>query len=286
MQNNSLKKKLASRQPTTGLWVTLESPTITEIAVMLGLDWVVIDAEHGHLDFKDILEHVRATRNSHTVPLVRIQEIEQGLIKRVLDIGAGGIVVPQVYTPEEVDRAVRFAKYPPWGLRDVGMERATHWGLGLKSDTINANAETLVIPLMETVSAGQCIEQIAAIQGVDAFFFGPADYSASAGFLGEWEGPGVAAKLLDIKDRARARGKPCGILTRDMNDLVRRRDQGFQLLALSTDTGLLINGLQHRLDVLQRDESSDALPISREPARQRPARRPSRGERSDRRSRR
>ena len=79
MQNNSLKKKLASRQPTTGLWVTLESPTITEIAVMLGLDWVVIDAEHGHLDFKDILEHVRATRNSHTVPLVRIQEIEQGL---------------------------------------------------------------------------------------------------------------------------------------------------------------------------------------------------------------
>ena len=122
---NPLKKKFASRRPTTGLWVTLESPTITEIAVTLGLDWVVIDAEHGHLDFKEILEHIRATLNSNTVPLVRIQEIEQGLIKRVLDLGAGGILVPQIYSPDEVARAVRFAKYPPWGQRGVGSERST-----------------------------------------------------------------------------------------------------------------------------------------------------------------
>ena len=242
---NPLKKKFASRQPTTGLWVTLESPTITEIAVTLGLDWVVIDAEHGHLDFKEILEHIRATRNSTTVPLVRIQEVEQGLIKRVLDLGAGGILVPQIYSPEEVARAVRFAKYPPWGQRGVGGERATRWGLGLKTDTVAANSETLVIPLMETVSAGQCIEEICDIPGVDAIQFGPADYSASAGSLGEWEGPGVAAQLLDIKDRIRARGLPCGILCRDSQDLMQRRDQGFQMLGLATDTGLLIRGIQN-----------------------------------------
>src|SRR2546422_4045913 len=98
LQNrNTLKQKLAQGQTTLGLWVTLESPTITEIAVTLGFDWVVIDAEHGHLDFKEILEHVRVTHSSSTTPLVRIQEIEQGLIKRVLDIGADGILVPQVY---------------------------------------------------------------------------------------------------------------------------------------------------------------------------------------------
>lgn len=283
---NPLKKKIANRQTTTGLWVTLEAPTVTEIAVTLGLDWVVIDSEHGHLDFKEILEHIRATRNSDTVPLVRIQEIEQGLIKRVLDLGAGGILVPQVYSPEEVERAIRFAKYPPWGVRGVGGERATRWGLGLKSDTLIANSETLVIPLMETVSAGQCIEEICDIPGVDAIQFGPADYSASAGALGEWEGPGVAEQLLDIKNRIRARGLPCGILCRDSDDLVRRRNQGFQLLGLSTDTGLLIRGLQNSLETLRLNEppSRRASPASRNaPPERRLVRRPTRPERRPRR---
>lgn len=272
---NPLKKKFASRQPTTGLWVTLESPTVTEIAVMLGFDFVVIDAEHGHLDFKEILEHIRATRNSTTVPLVRIQEIEQGLIKRVLDLGAGGILVPQIYAPDEVARAVRFAKYPPWGQRGVGGERATRWGLGLKADTVAANSETLVIPLMETVSAGKCIEEICDIPGVDAIQFGPADYSASAGSLGEWEGPGVAEQLLAIKDRIRARGLPCGILCRDSQDLQQRRDQGFQMLAVATDTGLLIRGLQNaqKTMALPRQTSATSAPTRRETSRDRAARR-------------
>ncbi len=270
-----LKKKFASRKPTTGLWVTLESPTITEIAVTLGLDFVVIDAEHGHLDFKEILEHIRVTRNSTTVPLVRIQEIEQGLIKRVLDLGAGGILVPQVHSAEEVQRAVRFAKYPPWGQRGVGSERATHWGMGLKSDTLIANSETLVIPLMETVSAGKCIEEICDIPGVDAIQFGPADYSASAGSLGNWEGPGVAAQLLDIKDRIRARGIPCGILCRDSAELLKRRDQGFQMLGLNSDTGLLIRGLQLALKTLTTPSQSlaEAPSPRRETSRDRAARR-------------
>ena len=282
---NPLKKKFASRQPTTGLWVTLESPTITEIAVMLGLDWVVIDAEHGHLDFKEILEHIRATRNSTTVPLVRIQEVEQGLIKRVLDLGAGGILVPQIYSPDEVARAVRFAKYPPWGQRGVGSERATRWGLGLKTDTVAANSETLVIPLMETVSAGQCIEEICDIPGVDAIQFGPADYSASAGSLGEWEGPGIAAQLLDIKDRIRARGLPCGILCRDSQDLLQRRDQGFQMLAVATDTGLLIRGLQNaqKTMALPRQATAKPAPSRRETSRDRTARRPIKPDRRPRR---
>ncbi len=273
---NPLKKKFAARKPTSGLWVTLESPTITEIAVTLGLDFVVIDAEHGHLDFKEILEHIRATRNSNTVPLVRIQEIEQGLIKRVLDLGAGGILIPQVHSAEEVQRAVRFAKYPPWGQRGVGSERATHWGMGLKSDTLLANSETLVIPLMETVSAGKCIEQICDIPGVDAIQFGPADYSASAGSLGDWEGSGVAAQLLDIKDRIRSRGLPCGILCRDSAELLKRRDQGFQMLGLNSDTGLLIRGLQHALKSLTapRQTLAEAPAPRRESSRDRAVRRP------------
>src|SRR4051812_26003425 len=91
-----LKQKLKNGETTFGLWVTLESPTITEIATHLGLDWVCIDTEHGHLDLKEVLEHVRTTSRSATASLVRVQEIEQGVIKRVLDLGADGVIVPQI----------------------------------------------------------------------------------------------------------------------------------------------------------------------------------------------
>src|SRR5438270_12772169 len=96
-----LRQKLASDQAVYGLWVTLESASVTEMAVALGLDWVVVDAEHGHLDWKEILEHVRAAVRSDTVVLVRIAELNIGLIKRALDVGADGVVVPWVETPEQ-----------------------------------------------------------------------------------------------------------------------------------------------------------------------------------------
>src|SRR5213595_3255159 len=120
-----LKQKLRGGQTTFGLWVTLEAPTITEIATHLGLDWICIDTEHGHLDFKEVVEHSRAASRSDVACLVRVQEIEQGVIKRVLDLGADGILVPQIRTAEEVERAVYFAKYPPRGFRGIGAERST-----------------------------------------------------------------------------------------------------------------------------------------------------------------
>src|SRR2546426_4472931 len=109
----AIREKLAADLPVYGLWVTLESASISEMAVALGLDWIVIDAEHGHLDWKDILEHIRVTVRSDTVVLVRIAELNSGLIKRVLDIGADGVVVPWVETAEQLRQAVAFARYPP-----------------------------------------------------------------------------------------------------------------------------------------------------------------------------
>src|SRR3984893_11671419 len=108
-----LRQKLGGEEPVYGLWVTLESASVTEMAVALGLDWVVIDAEHGHLDWKEILEHVRAAVRSDTVALVRIAELNLGLIKRALDVGADGVVVPWVESAEQLRQAVSFAHYPP-----------------------------------------------------------------------------------------------------------------------------------------------------------------------------
>src|SRR5436189_3165347 len=102
----AFRKKLAQDQTVLGLWITLESPSISEMAAALGLDWIVIDAEHGHLDWKEIVEHLRATVRSETVALVRVAECNIGLIKRALDIGADGVVVPWVESAEQLRAAV------------------------------------------------------------------------------------------------------------------------------------------------------------------------------------
>jgi 2-keto-3-deoxy-L-rhamnonate aldolase RhmA len=250
LPRNTLKSKLARGETAAGMWITLESGTITEIAVTLGFDWVVIDTEHGHLDFREVLDHLRATRGTTTTPLVRIPEVSQGTIKRVLDLGALGIIVPQVTSAEEVERAVRFAKYPPRGVRGVGGERATRWGLGLKEMTRAADRETMVVPLLETVPAGDAIDAILDVPGVDAIFFGPADYSASAGHLGEWEGPGVAERLLALQGKILARGVPCGIMATDIPNALLRREQGFQMIGLASDTGFLVRGSLAALEAM------------------------------------
>jgi len=248
---NQLKRKLRQGKTTLGLWVTLESPSITEIATDLELDWVVIDAEHGHLDLKEIVEHLRAACNTKTTALVRIQEIEQGLIKRVLDIGADGILVPQVCNAEEVATAVRFAKYPPQGVRGIGAERSTRWGSEFKSRTRAANRETMVIPLIETVDAERNIDAILKVPGVDALFFGPADFSASAGYLGEWEGGDVAQRILKLKDRIRAHGLPCGVISTSVKDGQMRKRQGFQMLGIGLDAGLLMRASREMIGALR-----------------------------------
>jgi 2-keto-3-deoxy-L-rhamnonate aldolase RhmA len=246
---NHLKPKLARGETTYGLWVTLADPSVTEIAAMLGFDWVVIDTEHGHLDYREVVEHLRATRGSTTTPLVRISEITQGIIKRMLDLGAQGIIAPQVMGPADVAAAVHYAKYPPLGVRGVGGERATHWGRGLKTDTAIADRETMIVPLLETVSAGARLDEVLAVPGIDAVFFGPADYSASAGYLGEWEGPGVAQALAGFRDAIDARNLACGIMATSLDDLRLRKRQGFRMIGLGADTGLLIRSAAAALEV-------------------------------------
>jgi 2-keto-3-deoxy-L-rhamnonate aldolase RhmA/quercetin dioxygenase-like cupin family protein len=242
-----LREKLAADESVYGMWVSLESASISEMAVAIGLDWIVIDAEHGHLDWKDILEHIRATVRSETVALVRIAELNAGLIKRVLDIGADGVVVPWVETADQLRQALSFATYPPEGVRGIGAERATGWGQCFLQHTQEANENVLVVPIIETVTAGQNIKELAEVEAVDLFFFGPADYSSTAGYRGQWEGPGVFAELQAIKDTLRAKGKHCGIIVGSHENLIERRLQGFRILGLGFDSGLLLRSLHAAL---------------------------------------
>src|SRR3954469_13413617 len=217
-----LRQKLASNQPLYGLWVTLESPSISEMAAALGLDWIVIDAEHGHLDWKEIVEHLRATVRSDTVALVRVAECNVGLIKRALDIGADGVIVPWVESADQLREAVSFAHYPPDGLRGIGAERATCWGQCFVEHTADANEHVLVVPIIESVAAVNQVPLLAQVDGAEMFFFGPADFSSTAGYRGQWEGPGVAEQILQMKDTLRKAGKNCGVVSTSEEDLIRR----------------------------------------------------------------
>ena len=153
--------------------------------------------------------------------------------------------------PEEVERAVYFAKYPPRGFRGIGAERSTFWGKAL-SEARTGNEHTLVIPLIENMEAGRNIHSIMDVPDVDAFFFGPADYSASAGYAGEWEGPGVADEILRVKDQIRARGFACGIMATDSKNGQTRLEQGFQMVGIGADAGLLIRAMTEMMQSLGR----------------------------------
>jgi 2-dehydro-3-deoxyglucarate aldolase/4-hydroxy-2-oxoheptanedioate aldolase len=270
MKTSAVKKfrdRLGRDEPIYGLWVTLESASVTEMAVGLGLDWVVIDAEHGHLDWKEIVEHVRATVRSDTVVLVRIAELQLGLIKRVLDIGADGVVVPWIETPQQLQQAVAYAHYPPEGVRGIGAERATAWGQAIAQHVAEAAEQILVVPIVESVKGGERIDQLCRVPGVDVIFLGPADYSATAGYPGQWQGPGVAEKLLGIKDTVRRHGKHCGVMATNHQDLLDRRRQGFSMLALGLDAGLFLRGLKGALASVGRDRPlSTALEPAPAPA--------------------
>ncbi|MFM9069393.1 MAG: HpcH/HpaI aldolase family protein, partial [Planctomycetota bacterium] len=258
----ALRAKLAADQPTFGLWVTLESPSITEMAVGLGFDWVVIDAEHGHLDWKEIVEHLRATVRSETVALVRLAELNGGLIKRALDCGAAGVVLPWIETAEQLRGAIAWARYPLEGRRGIGGERATCWGQAMVEHTAVANDHVLVVPIIESVRAAENITELAAVDGADLFYFGPADFSSTAGHRGQWEGPHVAEQILAAQRALVAAGKSTGVIATSPADLVRRRQEGFRLIGLGMDAAILAKNLRSLLAQagVQREFKTDLEP--------------------------
>ena len=286
MKTKALKHfraKLASNQPVYGLWATLESASVTEMAVSLGVDWVVVDAEQGHLDWKEINEHIRAGVRSNTVILVRLAERSTALTKRALDIGADGVVIPWVSKAEELEEAICDARYPPEGRRGIGGERATAWGQCCAEHTSEANDHVLVIPLIENVAAIPHVPAMCEVDGTDVIFFGPNDFSATAGHRGQWEGPGVAEQILELKDKIRAAGKHAGLMTTSIEDLLQRREQGFRMMGMGSDSGLMLRSLHQALKSVDCDRAPAAsldpvdgrdirLPLSQPPAETEPDR--------------
>jgi 2-keto-3-deoxy-L-rhamnonate aldolase RhmA len=256
MFKNPLRKLLASNKSTYGLWVTLESATVTEIAAEIGVDWVVIDMEHGSLDYRDVLHHLRAAKGSDMAVLARVPETSVSTIKKCLDLGVHGILLPLIRTDKDLKEGFGFARYPTVGLRGIGGERAVRWGFRMEEYLGCANEETLVIPLIETAEASRNIESILAVPGLEAVFFGPADLSASCGHLGVWEGPGIASDIIRIANLAHAKGIHTGVVGVNTEDVLLRQSQGFRMIGLGSDAGMMIRQLKSLLGTLKGEKFS------------------------------
>lgn len=241
-----LRSRLRAGEATLGLWVTFECPSISEIASAMGLDWVVLDAEHGHMDWRDLVGHLRAFTRSDTVCLIRVADNDVALIKRALDIGADGVVVPWMETYEDLERAVAAARYPTRGKRGIGAERATVWGRAFV-EHVDESDQAIVMPLIESVTGGANAAQLAEHPDVDIAFVGPADWCATAGGAGAWDVPGVGEGIAQCVEAWRSRGKHVGVVTTSGADLRARQGQGFNLLGIGLDGALLIGAIEGRM---------------------------------------
>lgn len=248
--NEKLREKFAAGQTAFGLWVTSEASAVTEVAGLLGIDWICIDMEHGYLDYRAIQGHLTAARGTGMTVLVRPPSQELEPIKRALDVGAHGVIVPLIDSADELRAVHEHFYYPPLGRRGIGGERSVKWGLDLQNYVENANDELMLIPMIETQRAYDNLDEILSVEKLETVFLGPGDLSASRGAVGEWEGPGVAEINLDILQRATERGISSGIVARHTEEAIMRRDQGFGMVSLGSDIGLMIRQIKTMSEAL------------------------------------
>ncbi len=217
MYKNAIKEMLANKKPILGCYISGSFPSLVEIAGLAGFNFVFIDTEHSPASIRDCEEMVRAAEVRNIVPLIRPSENNHKTILRYLDIGAMGIIIPEVNSREEAEAAVRAVKYPPLGVRGLASSRGADYGFGKsKPDYIQeANRETMVIVQLESKEAVEHAEEILSVDGVDAFFVGPSDLSTSLGLMGQANHPLVKAAVEKVLNLGLMMGKPIGVVTGD-----------------------------------------------------------------------
>ena len=239
IQRNELKRALGQGGLQVGLWSTLCSNLGAEIVAHSGFDWILLDTEHSPNELPGLVQQLQAMGRGTATPVVRAAWNDPVLIKRILDIGAQSVLLPYVQTAEEAERAVQSVRYPPNGIRGVSAgSRSSQYGR-VKDYLRRADAEICLIVQVETRAALDQLEAIAAVEGVDGVFIGPADLAASLGHLGDPQHPEVQTALRDAAARLGRVGKAAGILTVVEADAHRYIEWGYRFVAVGVDTALL-----------------------------------------------
>ena len=239
--DNLFKKALAWGEVQIGLWQALADPYAAEICAGSGFDWLLLDGEHAPNDLRSLLGALQSVAPYPTHPVVRVPHGDTALIKQVLDIGATTLLVPMVESAEQATELVRAMRYPPQGVRGVGsaIARSARWSR--YPDYLHeANARVCLLVQVESLAGLQHIEAIAAVDGVDGIFIGPADLAASMGYLGQPTHPEVRAAIEQAIARILQTRNAPGILCADEALARHYLALGARFVAVGVDTSLLV----------------------------------------------
>jgi 4-hydroxy-2-oxoheptanedioate aldolase len=237
---NAFKTALRRGDQLYGLWLALADPYSAEVCAGAGFDWLVIDGEHAPNDLRSTLAQLQAVAPYPAAPVVRPPVGDPVLIKQLLDIGARNLLIPMVETADQARDLVAATRYPPRGIRGVGSALARASGFSRDADYLKHADEGVCLLLqVESVAALAALDEIAAVEGVDGVFVGPADLAASFGHLGNPGHPEVQAAIRDAAGRIRAAGKAAGILATDESVARTYLEWGYTFVAVGVDVTLL-----------------------------------------------
>ena len=238
---NPVKRKLQAGQKTAGAWLGLASPVTAEILSLSGFDWLVIDMEHGAGDYMTMLSQFQAMNGSGVVPFVRIAGNDPLIIKRTLDAGALGVIVPDVQTRAEAEAAYRAVKYQPLGTRGIsGNTRAGSYGIQDSAALMEtANDRTMLVVQIESPQAVENLDEILQVEGVDVFFIGPRDLGTSLGYFNNASHPEVKKVIATIEEKVLGAGKVLGTVTGSWAQAQEKYEKGYQFLSLMSEASAL-----------------------------------------------
>ncbi len=232
-----LKKNLKEKKVTIGTWLTIPRQEIVEIFANAGFEWVTIDIEHSAIDYGDVLNLIGHIQGNGMEALVRVSGNNEAEIKKVMDAGANGVIVPMIKTKEEIENAISYVKYPPMGKRGVGLSRAQKYGFGFDKYKDWVKKESVVIAQIEHIDAVKNLESILSVSDLDGIIIGPYDLSASTGFPGEYNKPIVLEALNKITKLTLESDKSLGfhVIEPEANEILKKIELSYNFIAFSVD---------------------------------------------------
>ena len=237
--SNLFKKRLVENKPQIGIWSSLAGNVSAEVIAPSGYDWVVVDMEHSPNDLATVLSQLQVFEAYPTQVLVRLSWNDPILVKKLLDVGVQGLIFPMIQTVQEAEQAVAATRYPPRGIRGVASStRATRFGR-VDNYADDCEKELVVVVQLETQQALKNAQAIAAVDGVDAVFFGPADIAADLGVVGQPQSQLVWDLIDPIANRLIKNKVALGTLVLDAEFAIGLLQQGYQFVACGMDTALL-----------------------------------------------
>lgn len=233
----SLKQKFLNKEKLIGSWLTMYHPSIADIMASSGFDWITIDMEHSSISTNEAQILLSIMQNQSCPCLVRVAKNDEVLIKKAMDIGADGVIVPNIKNVDDAKQAINFMKYPPTGTRGVGLYRAQKYGVGFEEYKEWLDNQSTLILQIEHIEAVQNIDEILKINNIDAYIIGPYDLSASMGKPGQFEDHDVMDAIQKVIDACQRHNKSLGFheVSSNPDKVIQKLKSGFDYAAYSLD---------------------------------------------------